>query len=241
MGRTASAWQEFRAAEKLARERNDAKRAETAHNRAQALEPRLNRLTVDVPVAASGSAELEVDGSRIPPEAWNLPLAIDPGDHAIAFTAAGQAVHTFTAHVDAATPLAVGHVGPHAEAAALPPVAPVPIEPAAAPPPPPVPANAGSTQRWFAYGLAGAGFVGAGVGAALLAAANNQSSTGCVSPPPDPDLTTGALIAFSVGGAALVSALVVYLTAPHAPKEAALLAAPMPVTGGGGAFVQAHF
>src|SRR6516162_11727139 len=47
IGRTASAWTEFRSAEGLARERND-KRAEVARGRAQALEPKLNRLTVVV-------------------------------------------------------------------------------------------------------------------------------------------------------------------------------------------------
>ena len=47
IGRTASAWTEFRAAEGLARARND-KRADVARQHAQALEPKLDRLTISV-------------------------------------------------------------------------------------------------------------------------------------------------------------------------------------------------
>src|SRR5271165_2568006 len=47
IGRTASAWTEFRAAEGLARERSD-KRADVARARAQALEPKLDRLTIEI-------------------------------------------------------------------------------------------------------------------------------------------------------------------------------------------------
>jgi hypothetical protein len=72
VGKTQSAWTEFRNAEKLARERED-KRADVASARAQALEPRLNRLTLVVPVAA-GQAGPEVifDGSALPPDHLNV-------------------------------------------------------------------------------------------------------------------------------------------------------------------------
>jgi hypothetical protein len=258
MGRTASAWQEFHSAEKMARERDDAKRAETAHNRAQSLEPKLNRLTVEVPAdAKSGGAEVQVDGAPIPADAWNLPLAVDPGDHTVAFAVPGQAVRTFQAHVDAGTPMALVRVAAVTDAAAAAGAAAATTTAAASPPvpattepatpaaaPPPSTESEDKSRRWVSYGLAGAGLVGVGVGAALLAAANNQTQTGCTTPPPDQDMTTGAIIAFSVGGAAILSALIVYVTTPHAApaKEASsLLVTPAALPGGGGAFVRAAF
>src|SRR5271168_2029092 len=47
IGRTASAWTEFLSAEGLARERND-KRADVARQHAEALEPKLDRLTIQI-------------------------------------------------------------------------------------------------------------------------------------------------------------------------------------------------
>jgi hypothetical protein len=250
IGRTASAWQEFRLAEKLARDHDDAKRAEVAHNRAQVLESKLNRLTIGVPQgAATSGGEVQVDGARIPPEAWNVPLAIDPGDHVVALAMPGQAVRTLNAHVDVAVPIAALRFGdPEPAAGAAPP-------PASAPAAPPAPATevtvtapseGGSARRWVTYGLVGAGLAGIGVGAALLAA-NSQSpsdGSGCTTPPPDSGLTTGAIIAFAAGGVAIVSALVVYFTGPHPkqpPKESALVVTPAPLAGGGGAFLRARF
>ncbi len=247
IGRTASAWQEFRVAEKLARDQNDTKRAEVANDRAQALEPKLNRLTIGVPAAAAaGEAEVQVDGAPIPREAWNVPLAIDPGDHVVAFAMAGQAVRTLNAHIDAAVPVAaIGFVDPAPSAGA-------PAEPAPAVVPPispaaeVAPAYGAAARRWVTYGLVGAGLAGIGVGAALLAA-NSQSpsdGSGCGTPPPDSGPTTGAIVAFAAGGAALLSAFVVYFTGPHAKepsKEAVLFATPAPVAGGAGAFLRARF
>src|SRR5262249_25129655 len=67
LGRTASAWQEFRLAEKLAREHDDGKRADLAHGRAQDLEAKLTRLLVEVPLAAAAAGgEIQVDGTPIP-------------------------------------------------------------------------------------------------------------------------------------------------------------------------------
>ncbi len=246
IGRTASAWQEFRAAEKLAREHNDAKREELARTRAETVEPKINRLRIDVPPgAAAAGAELHVDGAGIPRVAWDAPLAIDPGDHVVAFAMPGQAARTVTAHVEAAAPIAVVQL---AEPAA--PAAPAPVpaaEPAAPAQPqlaPEAPADGG--RRWVEYGLAGAGLVGIGVGAALLAS-NSQSpaaGSGCATPPPDSGPTTGAIIAFGAGGAALAAAFVVFFTGPHAKgasMESAIVVTPAPVPGGGGALLRASF
>jgi hypothetical protein len=237
IGRRASAWQEFRSAEKLAKDHDD-KRAETARGRAEALEPKLNRLRVDVPAsAASAGADLRVDGASIPHEAWNVPLAIDPGDHVVSFAMPGQAPRAVSAYVDPTAPIAVVQVAEATQAAPAPAPAPAAAaQPQPAPVAPPVAApSAASSRRWLEYGLVGASFLSIGVGATLLAT-NGQSS--------DSGPTNGAIVAFSTGGAALVAAFVVFFASPQkkdAPKESAFVVAPAPLPGGGGAFLHASF
>jgi serine/threonine-protein kinase len=248
LGRTASAWQEFRLAEKTAREQNDAKRAELAHNRAETIEATLTRLVVEVPQdAAATGGSVQVDGVPIPADAWNKPLAVDPGDHVIAFAMPGQEPRTKTAYLGASAPLRTVHFDVAAAAAATPAPAPAQAPAPAAPEPAPPPPDNGAGRRWAEYGLGGAGLVGIGIGAALLAADSQSPSTsnsGCSTPPPDSGLMTGAIIAFGAGGAALLSALVLYLTGPHpaAKAESALVVAPAPLPGGGGgAFLRGAF
>jgi serine/threonine-protein kinase len=244
LGRSASAWQEFRLAEKTAREQKDDKRADLAHNRALAIEPTLTRLVVEVPQdAATTGGSVQVDGAPIPPDAWNKPLAVDPGDHVIGFAMPGQEARTKNAYLGASAPLRTVHFDEVAAAVAAAP-APAAASPAAPEPAAP-PADTGSGRRWAMYGLGGAGLVGIGVGAALLAADSQSpktSTSGCSTPPPDSGLTTGAIIAFGAGGAALVTALVLYVTGPHPAKaESALVVTPAPLPGGGGAVLRAAF
>src|ERR1700722_13416488 len=68
IGRTASAWTEFRAAEGLARARAD-KRADLARQHAQALEPKLDRLTIRVaPTVPQAGLSILRDGVQVPSE-----------------------------------------------------------------------------------------------------------------------------------------------------------------------------
>jgi hypothetical protein len=83
IGRTASAWTEFRAAEGLARERSD-RRAEVARARAETLEPKLERLTIDVtPTVPRAGLRILLDGGAVAAEEWGLPMAVDPGNHVV--------------------------------------------------------------------------------------------------------------------------------------------------------------
>jgi hypothetical protein len=106
IGRTASAWAEFREAEKLAQKLKD-KRAAIAGARARALEPKLKMLIVDLLPAdrTQAGVELHIDSARVPLEEWNVALAVDPGDHTVSLSAPGREPRTFRAHVDDATPV----------------------------------------------------------------------------------------------------------------------------------------
>lgn len=179
IGRTASAWTEFRSAEGLARERGD-KRADVARAHAQALEPKLLRLTVFVaPTIPQVGLQLLRDGIPLAAEEIGLPVPVDPGDHAIVVTSPGHPERTFTAHVGPESPNATIRIDSLDEAPpspALPPSPPLapPPSPALAPapspsplptePPSPEPPDPGKTRRFVGLGLGAAGVVGVGIG-----------------------------------------------------------------------------
>jgi hypothetical protein len=199
IGRTASAWTEFRSAEGLARARND-KRAEVARGHAQALEPRLERLTVLVgPTVPRAGLQVMRDGTPVPSEELGLAVAVDPGDHAVVVTTPGHASQTFTAHVGPENPNATIRIdrldeppssageagGAHAGTTAAPP----PIGTTAPPPattglpelpPVPPPQDGAAARRWIGLGVGAVGIVGVGVGATfgLLAKVKLDQSNG---------------------------------------------------------------
>jgi hypothetical protein len=235
IGRTASAWTAFRSAEKLALERND-QRADVAHARAQALEPKLSGLTILVPAAvAPAGTEVLLDGSQlIPPQQWNVAMAVDPGDHVVTVNLPSQTPRTLTAHVAPGSRTAtvrIDDVGP----------APTPSE-AAPPAVTAAPAGAGATRRWVGIGLLGAGAVGIGLGTVFILNKNQPASSAasCAPPPNDTAATTASTIAFVAGGIALVAGLGLSISAP-APKGVGVVATPVLLAGGGGALLRGSF
>lgn len=255
-GRTASAWTEFREAEALAREKNDP-RAETAHARAQALEAKLRRLTIAVsPEAAPEGSVVRMDGEPLPREEWNVALAIDPVDHVVTLQAPGRPERTLTAHIEAdsvaatlqfddsgegsAVPVAAATVAPAGVATRPSATTPASASPAATPEAKHSPPR--DVRRWLEWGLLGGAAAGMGVGAAFLVAKNDSMTNGgpSGSPHEDTGFAAASAVGFAVGGAALISAVVLYLATPEA-KETALVVAPVPLVGGAGAGVGARF
>jgi hypothetical protein len=267
IGRTASAWTEFKAAEGLARARGD-QRAEVARGRAQALEPKLERVTIVVaPTVPRVGLHVLLDGAPVAPEEWGLAVTVDPGDHVVIASAAGHPDRTIPVHVGPEAPTSTVHIDSIAEAPApagtpvAPSVAPPP-EPSAAPTPPsaagtPSATNPGATNRWVGIGVGAVGIVGLGVGSAFgLAAESKESQSNKVNfcDPSDhcspdglslrKDAANAANIStafFVIGGVAVAAGVVLYLTAPHAPSGLALTLVPVPVPGGGGTLVQGTF
>jgi hypothetical protein len=179
IGRTASAWSEFLSAEGLARERND-KRADVARGRAQALESKLERLTITVaPTLPRSGLQILRDGAAVSTDEWGLAVPVDPGDHVVVVSSPGHAQRTIPAHVGPDTPTATVRIdrlddsapGPAPESAPGPaPVsAPAPTHdsaPASAPTPESAsPPDPGATRRWLGVGIAAAGVAGVAIGA----------------------------------------------------------------------------
>jgi serine/threonine-protein kinase len=186
IGRTASAWTEFRSAEGLARERND-KRAEVARAHAQALEAKLCRMTITVaPAVPLRGLQVLRDGLPVEQEEWGLAVPVDPGDHAVVVTASGHASRTLSARVGpdaptatvtidalgestgpattpAQTPAATPATSPPAPAAAGTPASGTPESPAEAP----AGDDPNATRRWIGVGVGALGIVGVGIGSAF--------------------------------------------------------------------------
>jgi hypothetical protein len=236
-GRTASAWREFTSAERAASAKADA-RADLAHLRALALEGRLTRLTVEVPASAVADHwEVRVDGAVLDARDWNAALPIDPGHHEVARIAPGRAVRTLPVEVDQAGPAVIVRLDE-----APPPPPPAPFAPPASSPPTREAADPSRGRRYVEYGLLAGGAVSLGVGIGLLAAKNGSLSSGDASSPPqiDDGLSTASKVAFGLGGAALASVVVLYLTTPTNPQTG-LLVSPASVAGGGGAVLRGAF
>jgi serine/threonine-protein kinase len=267
IGKTASAWAEFRSAEGLARDRND-KRADVAHDRAQALEPKLPRLTIALaPTIPRDGVQILRDGHLVPPEEIGSAVPVDPGDHAIVVSGAGRPSKTLAAHLDAEHPSAVINIdslepAPDAGPSTPPPpalAAPPPLPPAAADlsrPQPQQGPDPGATRRWIGVGVGGAGVVGLGVGAVLGMMAKSQqdrsngpagcdatdhcTAQGLSDRKSAEGLAMGSTVAFIAGGVAVAAGAVLFLTAPRASK-AGVIVVPAPMVGGGGALLSATF
>jgi hypothetical protein len=261
LGRTASAWAEFQSAESLARAKND-KRAELARLRAHALEPKLERLTVHVP--SSSAPEVSLDGRTLPPEAWEVPTPLDPGDHVVV-ARLGSRRREYDVHLDADDPQAEVTVEPMADAAAPAAHAP-PAPPPAAPAPPPETAVAApeaeapqattdSTRLWTAIGLFGVGVVGVGIGTVFgvkaisdhnasndgpCNAADQCSARGLSLRDDAIDEARLSTVAFIAGAAGLGAAAVVTFLLPTTGSNTVAVSA-VPLAGGGAALVRTSF
>jgi len=101
-GKTATAWTEFRDALSLAIRDGRADRRELAEARIQALAPTLIRLTVGVPPALSARRpDITLDGSGLPPAAWNTAIPVDPGPHQVRVVVGAAAPWETTVTTDA--------------------------------------------------------------------------------------------------------------------------------------------
>lgn len=91
VGKVASAWATFREAASLAMTSNQADRARVASGRAQELEPKLSRLSVELApeVARIDGVVVKRGNQRLEPSLYGTPLPVDPGEYKIEVSAPG--------------------------------------------------------------------------------------------------------------------------------------------------------
>lgn len=248
VGRSASAWATYREAASAANAAGRADYLTAAQRHADALAPRLAHLTINVAQPVDG-IQVQRDGVIVAPAEWSAALPIDTGSHALAATAPGHKAWSATVDV-AADGVAIVETVPALDAApveapsvapAAPPavVTPAPsasaalVGPSSEPPPAP---QRGTSQRIAGWIVAGAGVVGLGVAAGFTGAAlheKSDSSSGCNGSTctnqsafntrntayDDGNVASWAL---GLGAAAVVGGVILVLTAPHGPTNAAV-------------------
>lgn len=230
LGKLASAWSELRYAEDLASRLKDAERARKAEERRKALEPRLPKVTVDVPADAAAVPGLSITRNGVPVLSmqWGKPVPVDLGVHQIEVTAPGMRPWTKGVELRAEGESVVVTVEP-----------PAPIErprdggkAEPPPPPPPPPPRPSSTLRIAAFAGMGLGTAGLGVGAVLGGMAlsrNSESDKYCDARDhcnrTGYDLRKGAIAlgngstaALVVGGVLLAGGVTLFVLSPSALK-----------------------
>lgn len=246
-GQTASAWVTFKDAAAAADLKHRADWSARARERAQALEPGLSRLSIDVPAGMRVSGlQVRRDGVEVGSAVWGTPIPTDPGHHTISASAPAKKTWTTDVTVGAngdqakvSIPALQDEPAPSSATtaptpAATPgPTAPPPATETAPPPPEPN----GSGQRTAGIVLAGAGVVGlivGGVTGGIAMGKESQSKNDCPS-------TTNCTVAsavqenndaktfgnvstvgFIAGGVLVAAGAVVFFTAPKARPATAL-------------------
>jgi serine/threonine-protein kinase len=242
VGKTASAWATFREAASLANNSNQADRARIASGRAQDLEPKLSRLSIELaPEVAQIPGVLVKRGNRrVDPSLYGTALPVDPGEYQIEVSAPGYETWTMPIKVEAGGANASVRVpglvkGP--DEPAPPPAA--PPSPASSSQPSPVrppiaPAPSGlTTAQTLGLVVGGVGIVGVGLGSyfGVRAISKNSDAEGYCSGDnvcrqPGLDLTdkakkaaTTSNIAFAAGGALVAIGGILFLTGGSSSED----------------------
>lgn len=238
LGRTASAWAEFKRAAAEAQRAGDTARKSTAAERLAALEPRLCRLQID---AEEAGVSVLRNGEPLDAEVLGSAIPVDPGSYRLGARAPGKVTWEQTVDVRGEgllvqvwVPALVSDVSPPEPSAAS--------EPAS---PPPMDAAASGSQRTWAWALGGVGAasLAAGTTFGLLASSSwSDAKDSCADPPyecgPD-DVNQGddagtladvATVSFILGGAALGTSLILFLTDSEEPSSTTLAITPSRVT-----------
>lgn len=227
-GQTASAWGAFREAEGLARKLGRADFERTARAGADALEPKLVRLTIEVPEASRvAGLEISRDGAKLSPGEWGVGIPVDPGVHDVIARAEGRAPWSSRAAVQERSERVTVPVLAELPRAAEPP--PSLVEPRLAPLPPSPPPSWWTPLRTTGVVALGAGGAGLVAGAVVGLVANgryDQARASCTDAPRGCpatavrdasgayDLAAGATVAFVAGAAVAAGGLALVLLAP---------------------------
>ena len=249
LGKTASAWAEYREAIPLARASGSKVRQDLATERAQALEGRLSMLTIRAMNSGEDSTHLEIRRDGVPVQDAELgsPIPVDPGPHTIEAIAPGKQKWTATVKLTDAQKLAVDvpSLSP------LPPGAPVAARTETSPPTPSSHSSSGSTQRTAAIAVGAIGVVGLGIGTVFGLGASSKWSDAksqCANYPYNcsqealdakssaSSKASIATVALAVGGAAIAGAAVLWFTA--SPNQEATVAVGV---GPGALFVRGNY
>ncbi|MEO8903171.1 MAG: hypothetical protein ABI488_13700 [Polyangiaceae bacterium] len=179
-GKLASAWAEFVSVEARARTENRSDREQAAHQRAQALRPRLSTLELRVPSEVASLTDLEVrrDGAVLGRGAWNVAVPVDGAEHVVEVRASGKASWKGSVTVKRESDAAVLSVPPLAPAPERASSAVTGASANGAQPAAPATGSAGGwgTLEYAGVSAAGAGVIALGFGSYFLLSALGKKS-----------------------------------------------------------------
>jgi hypothetical protein len=213
LGRTASAWAEFKGAAAKAQRAGDALRKQTALARAAALEPRLCRLAFE---AADPDVTVLQNGRPLSGAVLGNTIPIDPGIYRFEASAPGKLPWAEDLEIRGEGELATLHIP------ALEDAPPGQRPPAPAPPPMAAPPNGRSALAWTLGGVGVAGLATGAVFGVLASSSWKKAEQSCGDYPYECTLdgiehgntastrADVATAAFIVGGAALGTSLVLF-------------------------------
>ena len=218
IGKTASAWAAYREVQALARKEGNAHREAFARTHELELQPQLARLTIVV--AASAGVVVRLDDVTLDSGEWQTPLPIDPGVHHLETSAPGKKSRTDSIKV--AMSENASFTIPALENAPAPPRSVAPSDNDHAD----VSSGKMPAVRVVALIAGGVGLVGVGVGSVFgltaISKANDAQPhchpfSGCDSTGASLRSDSGTFadistVAFVVGGAALATGIVLWLT-----------------------------
>jgi hypothetical protein len=236
-GHLASAWATYRRVVGETHAAGESEREQVARGLMGALEPRLAYVTVRAPDPAPAGLEVRLDGAPVGRERWAARIPVDPGAHLVEATA--PSIQPFSSRFTIegeAQEVAVPIV---ASALATPPrpaIVPALGGPATARAPAgeaaPPGDSFGTPRNWATLGVAGAGLAAIGVGSffglramSLDSQASSDCNGGSCGEPgyslvgQAHSAADAATVSFSVGGALLAGAVVLWLTRPHAAQK----------------------
>jgi tetratricopeptide (TPR) repeat protein len=95
-GSTASAYRAFEEARKLSTRTNRTDRAQVAELRKQRLFPILRQLTIVPPSTYPETLSIYLDAKPLARSSWNVPVPVDPGEHALRARAHGYSDYSTT-------------------------------------------------------------------------------------------------------------------------------------------------
>jgi hypothetical protein len=233
IGKTASAWAQYREAIPLARAAGSTERETLATERSKALESRLSTLTIRAMSGDSGDAALDVrrDGVSVDAAELSTPIPVDPGTHEVTAAAPGQKPWSAKVAVGTNAAKVVVEI-PKLEPAA-------PGSPAAATTAPADESSSqkSSAQRPIAIAVGAVGVVGLGLGTFFGLSASStwkDAKAACADFPyqctqegldkQDSARTKATIstVAFITGGVALATGVVLFLTAGTGSKQTAI-------------------
>jgi hypothetical protein len=229
LGKTATAWAEFREVVSLATTEGKKERAEAANDRAKALEPKLVRVQLAVDDKTPGLTVTR-NGKAVEPLTWGVAVPVDPGEYVFEATAPGKSAWRTTVRADVAGKALTVRVPVLGEVVAV-----AVVEPTV--PKPPFLVRQRGSLITLGVGAALAG-VGAGLGGAALAshAKVTEACKGLGGMPCDQlddarAKAIGSSVMFGAAGAAGVTAVVLFVMgeAKSKPPAAVGPATGMPV------------